>query len=522
MECLDNDALNAFLAGELTAEACNQVDDHLDQCSACRRLVSRIASTLPHQPASQMITRADCNVAAEPQGAVAGPLVNREIGNFRVVGFLGAGAMGTVYLGEHKLLGHQVAIKVMQGGLEGGSGPGSAVDRFFSEARALTEIEDDAHIARLHDFGRLDDDPSLYYYVMEFMKGHDLERELQQHGPLSPVQVLPYLRQICAGLQAAHDSRILHRDLKPSNIFVLEGQPVRVKLLDFGLAKRLGSDQKLTFGGMGSPIYAAPELVRGQQQQIGPRTDLYSLGVTLYKMLSGQLPFEIPQGLSPYDLIMLPLEQDPVPLRRLLPTLSRPVARIVDQCLTRDPQGRPRSAADVLDAFEQAVGTSSEPADLPLGAPAARGRSGVWVAALGAAGVLAAIVGLVLSFGHGGKNDANRIEPGRTRRAPSSERSVEAGLVRSAAPPPAAPTKQDPAARVARRPKQRPARSGRRSRRATPAAAPGRTQPTGPDSRGPGRKNTSESANWIMEPNFNSADPPKTGAGNARARRGPR
>jgi serine/threonine-protein kinase len=273
-----------------------------------------------------------------------GQLIGRRIGNFEIADLIGAGAMGAVYLARHVTLGHHVAVKVMNAPLSASpQHHEQTVQRFTAEARAIAALKNNPHIIKLYDFGELDQ--GEFYYVMEHLEGHDLERELQRRGRFTVAEALPFLRQICDGLQAAHGQQIIHRDLKPANIFVASSQPPRVKLLDFGLSKRLDSDLRLSVSGatLGTPLFAAPEQVLGEPERIGPHTDVYGLGVIAYLMLSAQMPFDTPSGVSPLSLIRLPLERRPVPLARRKPELPAEVARVVDSCLAREPGDRPAS-----------------------------------------------------------------------------------------------------------------------------------------------------------------------------------
>ncbi len=280
--------------------------------------------------------------------------IGRQLGNFTITGLLGAGGMGAVYAGRHTILQHRVAIKVMHARLLRTDQAQESVKRFIAEGRALTQI-DSPHVIRLHDFGELEG--GHLYYVMEHLEGHDLERELHGKLPLSIAEALPYLEQICAGLEAVHAHRIVHRDLKPANVFVLDEQPLRLKLLDFGISKRLDTAQHMTVGGMGSPLFAAPEQALAEVDRISPRTDLYSLGVIAYELLSGKLHYDVAEDAHPYSVLMLPVHKDPVPLRERVPDVAPGVAAAVEQCLARDPDARPRSARDFLCALVEGSGS---------------------------------------------------------------------------------------------------------------------------------------------------------------------
>lgn len=267
---------------------------------------------------------------------------------------LGSGGMGAVYLAKHPEIGRRVAIKVLPMTLAQQS---RIVERFLTEARAVVKIEH-RNLIDIYDFGRTDD--GQLYYVMEVLRGCELTSVMAQQGTMSPAEILPYLEQICAGLQAAHDGGVVHRDLKPENIFVLEGDKLFIKLLDFGIAKLLEPEERgatLTATGMvlGTPVYIAPEQAAGQKDKISARTDIYSLGVILFYMLAGKPPFtadSVPQ------LLVMHIQEPPPPLQSVVPAVPPGVARVVDQCLNKDPAERPPSAVALLDEFQRALGIS--------------------------------------------------------------------------------------------------------------------------------------------------------------------
>ena len=156
-------------------------------------------------------------------------LIGQPIGNYILKSLLGVGGMGAVYLAEHPAIGRRVAIKVLAAEL---SMHARLSERFLSEARALALIEN-PHVIEIYDFGKLPD--GRLFYVMELLKGMELGKVMNQRGRLTAADVQPYLDQICRGLQATHEKGIIHRDLKPENIFVLNRDPMNIKLLDFGM-----------------------------------------------------------------------------------------------------------------------------------------------------------------------------------------------------------------------------------------------------------------------------------------------
>jgi len=277
-------------------------------------------------------------------------LLGKKIGNYVVVRLLGAGGMGEVYLAEHPQIGRKVAIKVLAAHL---LTTAQLATRFLDEARAVARI-DHPNVIDLYDFGTLED--GRPYYMMEVLKGQELRAVIETRRKLTAQELWPYLEQICAGLQAAHDSGVVHRDLKPENVFILDRQPLTLKLLDFGIAKLLEVEQGsgLTSSGMvmGTPLFIAPEQALGQPERISPRTDLYSLGVILYWMLAGQPPFSHDANAI---LLAMHIRDAPPPLRELEPSIPPPIAALVEHCLAKEPEGRPASAAELARTFAAAL-----------------------------------------------------------------------------------------------------------------------------------------------------------------------
>lgn len=283
-------------------------------------------------------------------------MIGRQFGNYLVTKLIGRGGMGAVYLAEHPEIGRKVAVKVLAPHL--GSQPGLA-QRFVAEAKAIARI-DHPNIIDIYDFGRTDD--GLLYYVMERLQGEELTETIRARKRMWPHEAVPYLQQICDGLQAAHDVDIVHRDLKPQNIFVVDRKNLNLRILDFGLAKLLElekNDEGLTSTGMvmGSPLTIAPEQAAGELEKIGKHTDIYSLGIIAYWMLAGRPPFIN----SPTAVLMtLHIHVPPPPLEEVAPWVSPAVAKAVMQCLEKEPRQRPRSAdaflAEIVSAAKDSEG----------------------------------------------------------------------------------------------------------------------------------------------------------------------
>ncbi len=278
-------------------------------------------------------------------------LIGKRVGNFVLSSVLGQGGMGGVLLAEHPALGKQVAVKFLSRMLA--SMPEMSA-RFLEEARSAASLQH-PNIVDILDFGELDGQP---YYVMEHLVGSDLSKVLGRRKRLSPGEVAEYLKQIGSALEVAHARGIVHRDLKPANVFVVDGSPLRVKLLDFGIAKVMDSREgaALTQSGqvMGTPSHMAPEQAMGSDREIGAQTDLYSLGVILYEMLTGR-PLYAHE--SPVVVMMMHIRDPFTPIRQVAPEVPEAVARVVERCLAKSPERRPPSARELTQAFVDALRT---------------------------------------------------------------------------------------------------------------------------------------------------------------------
>jgi serine/threonine protein kinase len=324
------------------------------------------------------------------------------LGNYKLEKLLGEGAMGRVFLARHQRLGRQVALKVLRPDLA--QNP-TFVQRFFQEARAANQIQHE-HIVQIFDFieeAAIPGRGTRVYCVMELLSGVDFAEALRRGG-MSVRRVVGIARQVCQALQAAHDAGIVHRDVKPDNIFLAEKTDEKdyVKVLDFGVAKLksiLSQDsvnQTLEGVVVGTPTYMAPE--QANSQMTDARTDVYALGVVLYKALSGRAPF---QGRSFAELLVQIFQMPPPALEDHTPEGDPiPVAlrALVLQCLEKAPEQRPQSMlalAEALLPFESELPPS---AFVPSGPVASKQELGLRRWTRGAAvvvGFLLAVGGLV-------------------------------------------------------------------------------------------------------------------------------
>ena len=291
---------------------------------------------------------------------VADPLLQTRVGNVRLVRKLGAGAMGVVYQGWHETFSREVAVKFLT------ASTNNSRERFLREGRAAARIDHEG-VVRILDAGEVQ---GRAYLVLEFINGRSLGEILDKQdaqdreepptdrpvGSLPDTGVVALLgAQMARGLAAIHAKGIVHRDIKPDNVLV--SQDGRAKIADLGLAKQLDDPEsmRLTGSGMvvGTPLYVSPEGIR-DPKTISGASDVYSLGATLYHLLGGRPPFE---GKTAYDVMRGHLEEKPRPLRELRPTLPIGLARLVEQCLAKNPERRPspEALADALDTGKVGV-----------------------------------------------------------------------------------------------------------------------------------------------------------------------
>jgi serine/threonine protein kinase len=211
-------------------------------------------------------------------------MINTSIGKYRIKRLIGEGGMATVYEGEHEMLGTRVAIKVLNPIL---SSNAQIRERFKNEAKLMAAL-DHPNITKVIDF---DEQPHQLSIVLEYLDGEDLSQKIKKNGPLAEKEVLKVFSQTLSAFQYAHEKGIVHRDIKPSNIFILSNG--HVKILDFGIAKLFGQGNEMTQTGtqMGTPIYMSPEQVKADKS-IDHRSDIYSLGVTMFFALNGKPPYD--------------------------------------------------------------------------------------------------------------------------------------------------------------------------------------------------------------------------------------
>lgn len=272
-------------------------------------------------------------------------------GKYRLEEHLGSGGMCEVYRATHEVMGKQVAVKVLK--------PALAADpliaqRFEQEARAASRIHH-PHAINVMDYGIAED--STPYIVMEFVRGITLGELLRKEGALTVERAANILRQVAGALVAAHAVEVVHRDIKPDNIIIAEYDGSDwVEVVDFGVAKVLKDvNRRTSLTGaniiVGTPRYMSPE--QCEEKPVDARSDIYSLGIVLYEMLTGEAPFK---GDSSTRLLVAHAQEPPEPLRNKRPDLSRELEAVVMSALEKDPSRRPQSAGEFASRFEDAAG----------------------------------------------------------------------------------------------------------------------------------------------------------------------
>jgi serine/threonine-protein kinase len=250
-----------------------------------------------------------------------------KFGRYEILERVGRGGMGVLYRGRDPVLDREVAIKVMSGDF---SADESARSRFFREARAAARLQH-RNIVTIYEFA--EDEHGTPYIAMEFLRGQSLAARLLAEPPLTLVQKLDILVQLCTGLHYAHEQGIVHRDVKPANIWLMDDGTV--KLLDFGIAKIAASTMTGGASVLGSAAYMAPEQVSGRE--IDGRADVFAAGVVLYEMLGRRKPFEAD---GPTAVMMKIVKEDPPPIRQLAPDLPAALVNAVTKALQKDPDKR--------------------------------------------------------------------------------------------------------------------------------------------------------------------------------------
>jgi serine/threonine protein kinase len=368
--CPSDAQLRALQRGDRTESLVPAIADHVNQCPRCQRRAEQLhaasepvgaaiptasavweslpddATLLPPVTGAPL-ARAATRAAPAPVSYtfLAPPKQPGEIGrlaNYRVLRLLGKGGMGYVFHAEDLSLARPVALKVMKPEL---GGDADSWQRFAREARLMAALKHE-HLATIYQAGQ---EGSVIYLAMELLQGESLLDRLKRGSRLEPAAVVRLAREMASALVVIHRHGLIHRDLKPANIW-LETPGDRVKILDFGLARRLEEDAHITQTGVvvGTPAFMSPEQARGAA--VDGRSDLFSLGAVLYCLCTGAEPFRGPHVTA----VLTALAVDtPRPVHEVNGAIPRPLSDLVLQMLAKRPEQRPPSAAAVLERLQQ-------------------------------------------------------------------------------------------------------------------------------------------------------------------------
>jgi serine/threonine protein kinase len=341
-DCPTRAELSAFSLGELSEAALEDVAGHLERCPRCEaavRALDRVSDAVIHS----LKGFSGRGVPFAPPAAPAG--MPARVGEYEILGELGRGGMGVVYKARHAQLRRVVALKMLLGSEFAREG---YLARFRAEAEAVARLQH-PHIVQIFDVGEwraAEGGVPVPYFTLEYVEGGSLNTRLEGK-PQPPDRASELLLTLARAADYAHGQGIVHRDLKPTNVLLTaDGRP---KLCDFGVAKVLTGPGPETLGGLlvGTPEYMAPEQADGQARDVGPAADVYALGAILYTMLTGRPPF---QSASVIETLEQVRSQEPVPPRRLRPSVPRDLETICLKCLQKDPRRRYSACRLAFDA----------------------------------------------------------------------------------------------------------------------------------------------------------------------------
>jgi serine/threonine-protein kinase len=288
-------------------------------------------------------------------------MIGSVVGNYKIIDKIGEGGMGAVFKGVDLMLEREVAIKMLRPEL---AQQPNVVERFRTEAVTLAKLNH-PNVATLHSFFRQGDD---FFMVMEFVRGETLDSIIRQHGAMPCERAVELFSMALKGIDHAHKMGIVHRDIKPANMMLTDTGSIKV--MDFGIARVLGSD-RLTRAGhlIGTADYMSPEQVRGEETDA--RSDIYSLGILLYEMLTGRVPFN---STSEYQLMRSQIEDAPTPPRTFSPQIPLGIEQAIMRSLAKKREARYQSASEFRTSLLQR--TTGVAATSPLENPASRTAGG--------------------------------------------------------------------------------------------------------------------------------------------------
>jgi len=413
--CPERERLLAFQTGELAEGAADTVIEHLSACTSCQAVVGKLnsdedpvaarlrvppvedpvlseaacqsalarAKSLPKSQSSSPRPSEARGPAQNPGGKAGAPprqrsakaRAKRKLGGYELQAKLGEGGMGTVFKAVQAKLDRVVAVKILA---KRHLGNEEIVARFDREMKAIGRLNH-PNIVQAFD---AQESGGVRFLIMEYVDGEDFSMLVDRHGPLPIAEACELIRQAAEGLQYAHQHGMVHRDVKPSNL-MLSGEGV-VKILDLGLARLqdLPQGKEITSPGqvMGTPDFMSPEQF-SDSRQVDIRSDVYSLGCALYKLLTGQAPFDGPEYSGNIQKFYAHLHEPVPPIRELRPEVPDELAQVLDRMLAKDPQERyatPAQVAQVIGQFASSANLTQllkerlEPRVAPpVGAPAA-------------------------------------------------------------------------------------------------------------------------------------------------------
>jgi tRNA A-37 threonylcarbamoyl transferase component Bud32 len=356
--CIDENAVLDFVQGRLDATAVARIDEHADGCASCRSAIEeavrafreRATTGLEHDD-EPMVTRFSAG--------------DKLAGRYRIIRFIARGGMGEVYEAEDEMLGTHIAVKTVAATISDNPLAARRLKQEVNLARRITH----PNVCRIfdlgvHQSGAERSSPVVLFITMELVAGISLAQRLREGGPFSPAAALPIVRAMAAAIGAAHRAGVVHRDFKSDNVMLAgDGDGVRVVVMDFGLARgtSLSTHDSLEGRGLaGTLAYMAPEQLDGQRA--GAPVDIYALGVVMFEMLAGRLPFVPPPGEPGLSAVLNRLSEPAPPLRSLLPTIDARWNDVVARCLEREADRRLASADDVERALADASGDVPAPA----------------------------------------------------------------------------------------------------------------------------------------------------------------
>ena len=309
---------------------------------------------------------------------MADAYIGRDVaGQFRILEKIGSGGMGAVYKAEQPEMRRFVAVKILHPRYLARA---DLVSRFRREARAMSHLSH-PHTARVFLYGQLED--GACYFVMEYLAGRNLAQTVRAEGPMEVERAINVMVPVCGALEEAHTQGIVHRDLKPENIFLTTqgGIADYPKVLDFGLAKVTEREMRpgsliLTQEGMvfGTPEFMSPEQARGEK--LDGRSDIYSLGIIMYELLTGKLPFDASQ---PMEFIQKHIKEQPIPLSRRAPNRVWPSGmwEVLDKALAKKPIDRFQTANELAQALRNVQSSTGHSSSSPPFPQSASGVSSI-------------------------------------------------------------------------------------------------------------------------------------------------